>query len=87
MLSGKTPPGEGLSKLPPPGDEKIVTLPKASALRVVAELKHPGYYLNRELTWLNFQHRVLQEAEDRRNPLLERVKFLAIVDPIWTSST
>jgi polyphosphate kinase len=37
------------------------------------------YYLNRELTWLNFAWRVVQEAEDRRNPLLERVRFLAIV--------
>ncbi len=83
MLSVKTPPGEGLSKLPPAmtamSEEKAATLPKATALRVVAELKHPGYYLNRELTWLNFQHRVLHEAKDRRNPLLERIKFLAIV--------
>ncbi len=37
------------------------------------------YYLNRELTWLNFAWRVAQEAEDPRNPLLERVRFVAIV--------
>lgn len=36
-------------------------------------------YLNRELTWLNFNLRVLCEAEDPRTPLLERVKFTAIV--------
>src|SRR5688572_18231042 len=36
-------------------------------------------YLNRELTWLNFAWRVVQEAVDDKNPLLERVKFLAIV--------
>lgn len=35
-------------------------------------------YLNRELSLLEFQRRVLEEAEDERNPLLERVKFLAI---------
>jgi polyphosphate kinase len=35
-------------------------------------------YLNRELTWLSFNSRVLHEAEDKRTPLLERVKFLAI---------
>jgi polyphosphate kinase len=35
-------------------------------------------YINRELSSLEFQHRVLNEARDERNPLLERVKFLAI---------
>src|SRR3954469_7152250 len=35
-------------------------------------------YLNRELAWLDFNDRVLHEARDERNPLLERVKFLAI---------
>jgi polyphosphate kinase len=35
-------------------------------------------YLNRELSLLEFQRRVLEEAQDERNPLLERVKFLAI---------
>jgi len=35
-------------------------------------------YLNRELSWLEFNARVLHEARDERNPLLERVKFLTI---------
>src|SRR6478736_7420318 len=35
-------------------------------------------YVNRELSWLEFNARVLHEARDERNPLLERVKFLAI---------
>ena len=39
---------------------------------------NPEYYLNRELSELEFQKRVLHEATDERNPLLERVKFLAI---------
>ncbi|MBT3719171.1 MAG: polyphosphate kinase 1 [Gammaproteobacteria bacterium] len=43
------------------------------------ELKESTLYLNRELTWLAFNQRVLHEAEDPRNPLLERVKFIAIV--------
>src|SRR5207237_1443563 len=43
-----------------------------------ADLGAPPLYLNRELTWLAFERRVLQEALDARNPLLERVKFLAI---------
>lgn len=41
-------------------------------------LDAPVLYLNRELTWLNFNRRVLYEAQDRRNPLLERIKFIAI---------
>ncbi len=35
-------------------------------------------YYNRDLSWLRFNHRVLQEAADERNPLYERIKFLAI---------
>lgn len=43
------------------------------------DLGDPSLYLNRELTWLAFNRRVLHEADDSRTPLLERVKFLAIV--------
>src|SRR5919198_279312 len=42
------------------------------------ELSSPSLYINRELSLLEFQRRVLEEALDDRNPLLERVKFLAI---------
>jgi polyphosphate kinase len=42
------------------------------------DLTDPSYYLNRELSELAFQKRVLHEALDDRNPLLERVRFLAI---------
>src|SRR5579859_3235618 len=41
-------------------------------------LRDPALYLNRELSWLDFNDRVLQLAEDERVPLLERVKFCAI---------
>jgi len=43
------------------------------------DLQAPECYLNREMTWLNFNYRVLHEARDPRTPLLERVKFLSIV--------
>jgi len=43
------------------------------------DLDDPRYYVNRELGLLNFQWRVLEEAQDASNPLLERVKFLSIV--------
>src|SRR4051794_14026472 len=48
----------------------------------VVDLEAPELYENRELSWLDFNDRVLQLAEDERVPLLERVKFLAI----WTSN-
>ncbi len=49
-----------------------------AAIRIDPELKAPELFLNRELTWLAFNRRVFAEALDEGNPLLERVKFLAI---------
>ena len=43
-----------------------------------ASLERPSLYINREVSWLDFNDRVLQLAEDERVPLLERVKFCAI---------
>jgi polyphosphate kinase len=62
------------------------TAAAAAALRVVpppeldpGDLKNPALYVNRELSWLEFNQRVLAQALDPSHPLLERVKFLAIV--------
>ena len=45
----------------------------------VIDLDSPEFYLNRELTWLEFNCRVLHEAVDESNPLLERLRFVGIV--------
>ncbi len=43
-----------------------------------AEVDHPSLYFNRELSWLDFNWRVLAQALDERTPLLERVRFMCI---------
>ena len=42
------------------------------------DLSNPNFYFNRELSWLEFNERVLEEAQDKSNLLMERLKFLAI---------
>lgn len=46
--------------------------------RMNRSVSDPSLYINREASWLAFNRRVLEEANDEHNPLLERVKFLAI---------
>ena len=45
----------------------------------VFDLSSPEWYLNRELSWLEFNRRVFNESRDARNPLLERVFFLSVI--------
>jgi polyphosphate kinase len=61
-----------------PGDAPPIQEAPGVATAVPRSLRAPELYLNRELTWLEFNRRVLHETQDTRNPLLERVKFLAI---------
>jgi len=58
--------------------KKISPLPPAAIIAPVLSLDDPNFYVNRELSLLAFQRRVLDEARDPDNPLLERVKFLSI---------
>lgn len=55
---------------------------KASMAKAAAQVKpdfyNPAYYTNRELSWLDFNYRILDEARDKTNPLFERLKFLSI---------
>jgi polyphosphate kinase len=51
---------------------------KVEATTAAIDLQDPAYYLSRELSWLEFNARVLHEALDPKTPLLERLKFMAI---------
>src|SRR5215475_15327549 len=53
--------------------------PEPSSRSITPNLDDPALYVNRELALLTFQWRVLEEARDPSNPLLERMKFLSIV--------
>ena len=49
-----------------------------TSLHSIVELEQPHLYLNRELSWIEFNRRVFEEAKDSLHPLLERVNFIAI---------
>ncbi len=71
--------GGAASTAPEPASSNGVEAAEEEPRQEPIDLTSPDYYLNRELTWLAFNRRVLHEAEDERTPLLERIKFLAIV--------
>src|SRR4028119_1127815 len=57
----------------------IVELPVATEVPTSRPFSAPENFINRELSWLEFNRRVLEEAQDPTQPLIERVKFLTIV--------
>lgn len=72
-LDGKDKPDKS-AKAKPEGPPTLDSEPAA-----LPSLDDPSLYINRELGLLAFQRRVLEEAQDEENPLLERFKFLSIV--------
>jgi len=56
----------------------IIPLPDSVAETPAKKFSAPENFLNRELSWLEFNRRVLEEAQDATQPLMERVKFLTI---------
>lgn len=53
---------------------------KALSANPTMDMERPELYMNRELSWIEFNRRVFHEAQDSRHPLLERVKFVSIFE-------
>ncbi len=66
-----------LDRMPQTADPDVPSSPEAIK-DAIAALPGSEKYLNRELSWLQFNMRVLEEAENERHPLLERLRFLSI---------
>jgi polyphosphate kinase len=73
-----TPPTPSKPRRRAASSKKAAPVPQAKT-RAVSDLDAPQWFVHRELSWLEFNQRVLEEACDSHNPPLERLKFLAIV--------
>ncbi len=63
----------------PAEPENLIAMPDAADAPQPSRFSAPENFINRELSWLEFNRRVLEEAQDPSQPLIERVKFLTIV--------
>ena len=69
---------ELIERAPLPSAKSSVSKSIKPVVEGLAGLDSPERFINRELSWLDFNHRVLEEAENPRHPLLERLRFLSI---------